>query len=170
MNDNLYRWVLASERLPTKEDYKNTFGIIYKTKAGRPQIKEVRPYFDLHNNKASSIFYMWLEKLSPAPTPTEEQKLICSLDAQQCQQECEHKSDRTKCPFINLIKNQDKEVKEEPLFYLSELIRTVSRVANKFPDALMEHDLDRFTQAQSVLKKHSNIDHQNILHTQNKIQ
>ena len=28
--------------------------------------------------------------------------LVCSLDEQQCQQECEHKNDRTKCPFTEV--------------------------------------------------------------------
>lgn len=32
----------------------------------------------------------------------EADKIICSLDEQQCQQECKHKSDRTKCPFVTL--------------------------------------------------------------------
>lgn len=27
--------------------------------------------------------------------------LECSLDNQQCQQECEHKEDRIKCPFVS---------------------------------------------------------------------
>lgn len=58
----------------------------------------------------------------------------------------------------NKPEDQDREVKEYPLFYLSELIRTVSRIANKFPDALMEHDLVRLTQSKSILKKYSNCD------------
>lgn len=30
-------------------------------------------------------------------------KIVCSLDEQQCQQECKHKSDRTKCPFVTVF-------------------------------------------------------------------
>ncbi len=48
-------------------------------------------------------------------------------------------------------------------FYLSELIRTVSRVSNKFPDALFEHDLDRLAQAKNILKIHSNTDKSQVL-------
>ena len=51
----------------------------------------------------------------------------------------------------------------DALYMLSELIRTVSRVANKFPDALFEHDLDRLTKAKEVLRKNSNNDKTQIL-------
>lgn len=55
------------------------------------------------------------------------------------------------------IYNPQSEVQDidSPLFFLSELVRTVSRVANKFPDSLIELDLDRLTQAQKVLAIHS---------------
>lgn len=43
---------------------------------------------------------------------------------------------------------------EDSLFYLAELVRTISRVANKFPAALTEDDLNRLTQAQSILNKY----------------
>jgi len=29
--------------------------------------------------------------------------LVCKLDQQQCQQECEHKSDRKACPFVEMV-------------------------------------------------------------------
>lgn len=29
--------------------------------------------------------------------------LVCKLDQQQCQQECEHKSDRKNCPFVEMV-------------------------------------------------------------------
>lgn len=52
---------------------------------------------------------------------------------------------------------------EDALFYLSELVRTVSRVANKFPDALNEDDLDRLTQAKTILWKNASSNPNEIL-------
>lgn len=52
---------------------------------------------------------------------------------------------------------------DQPLFYLSELIRTLSRVANKFPDVLFEDDLNRLNQAKAILAKHANINTAEIL-------
>lgn len=52
------------------------------------------------------IFLIKQQPADPVPVEgkEEEEKIICSLDEQQCQQECKHKSDRTKCPFTQMQK------------------------------------------------------------------
>ncbi len=63
IDNSLYRWVIASERLPTEKDYLNTFGIIYRNSNGFPGLKQARANFSVKTIKASLTFYMWLEKI-----------------------------------------------------------------------------------------------------------
>lgn len=63
MTEIYYRWVMASERLPTHQDYLNTCGIIYKNYLGYPSIKQARANFSVNTIKAGRLFYMWLEKV-----------------------------------------------------------------------------------------------------------
>lgn len=55
-------------------------------------------------------------------------------------------------------KKQTKEAQDEALFYLSELVRTVSRLVNNWPHALTDEDLDRLTQSKDVLARNASKD------------
>lgn len=66
-------------------------------------------------------------------------------------------------PLTAIIKKEISEENDKQLFYLSELIRTVSRIVNKFPAAIYPSDIERLIQAQDILAKHANINTAEIL-------
>jgi len=64
-------------------------------------------------------------------------QLVCRLDEQQCQQECEHKADRSKCPLVDIRRPQWVKPNEQELYDV--LITCAIRHKKRFTDIAGVH-------------------------------